>query len=335
MSSQNKPVSAKPALVGRMKEIAAEYGISSTMVEVIKNQVCQGASDDEAILFLTYCGRTRLDPIARQIYCIMRRDWHTGQQKMLIQSSVDGLRLIAERSGKYQGQTPQEWCGEDGVWLEVWPHDHHPLAARCGVYKQGFLHPLYAVAKFKSYCQYKDGKPLSVWKNNPDLMISKCAECLALRKAFPNETSGIYAAEEMGSSEGDVFDLPSQSVQVHDATEAVYSEAPAKTETKQNKADGITLGLRFRQFVKSTAEAMDLLEHLGLGLQAGDYTLSGDGKIQWDKILPEAAAHVHQQLDKLKPEQIAEMLAPKFDQDTGEVEDVPECETISDEAVNQ
>ena len=140
----------------------------------------------ELAVFLHYCQRTGLDPFARQIYMIERGGRYT------IQSSIDGLRIVAQRSNEYAGQSGPFWCGADGVWTDVWLQSTPPTAAKVGVMRKGFTEVLWAVAKFESY---NANSP--IWKKMPDLMIAKCAEALALRKAFPNDLSGIYTAEEM------------------------------------------------------------------------------------------------------------------------------------------
>lgn len=136
--------------------------------------------------FLAHCRRTQLDPIARQIYAI-HRDGKWG-----IQVSIDGARLIAERSQKYEGQTPVQWTGDGQTWVDVWLDQKPPAAARVGIYKAGFREPMIAVANFSAYAA---GGPM--WSKMPALMLGKCAEMLALRKAFPQDLSGLYSSEEM------------------------------------------------------------------------------------------------------------------------------------------
>ncbi len=173
-------------------------GLTQSQIDLVKDTFARGSTNEELGLFVQTCNRLRLDPFARQIFLVKRWDSQLRREVAQSQVSIDGFRLIAERSGQYRGQTPPQWCGQDGVWHDVWLRDEPPAAGRCGVIREGFAEPLYRVARFKSYAQTtKEGALNRMWRTMPDVMIAKCAEALALRAAFPNELSGVYADAEM------------------------------------------------------------------------------------------------------------------------------------------
>jgi phage recombination protein Bet len=149
--------------------------------QLIRKQIAPNANKDELQLFLYQCKRTGLDPLTRQIYCI-----HRGG-KMTIQTSIDGFRVVAERSGSYAGQ-------DEPIFVE--DEKGNIISCKVTVYKFSANGQRYPAAVGVAYwSEYAQAGPM--WTKMKHTMISKCAEALALRKAFPQDLSGLYTTEEM------------------------------------------------------------------------------------------------------------------------------------------
>jgi phage recombination protein Bet len=179
--------------------------LTDEQIGLIKATICKPkdreATDNELALFIGQCERTGLDPFARQIYAIFRKNRSSGKEEMTIQTGIDGFRIIAERTGTYAGQDGPFWLDAQGVWHESWPHKANPLpvAAKVIVRKVigGQVVETPAIANFEEFAPRYNGNLTGLWPQMPAHMNAKVAEALALRKAFPQELSGIYTKDEM------------------------------------------------------------------------------------------------------------------------------------------
>lgn len=154
-------------------------------------------SPAELAILLHHCQRTGLDPWARQIHLITRGGRAT------VQVSIDGMRLVADRvdrqTGGHHGYEETLWCSPDGEWRDVWLADEAPAAAKVTIVRDG--HRIPVVAHMREYMpRARDGKPIGLWRTMPALMLAKCAEALALRRAYPQDLSGLYTSDEMAQS---------------------------------------------------------------------------------------------------------------------------------------
>jgi len=194
MSKTTKPKTTKVAVHEPSEEVAVQrVDWTAEQVQLIKNTVAKGSTDDELKLFLYVAKKTGLDPLAKQIHFVKR----SGQ--MTIQTAIDGYRAIAERTGQLAGIDDPIYETESEL----------PSKATVTVYRivKGQRVPFTASARWDEYAP--QGNQAFMWKKMPYLMLGKCAESLALRKAFPNNLSGIYTNEEMEQADHSVvIDIP-------------------------------------------------------------------------------------------------------------------------------
>ena len=183
--------------------------LSRPQLELIKRTMAKGASDDELRLFIQVCKGASLNPFLKQVFLVPRWDSVAGREVRAIQVSIDGFRAIAESSGAYAGNDDPAYDGETEIDIPAGKSGVAkklltPNKATVTVYKmvEGSRYAFTATARWSEY--YPGPKMGFQWHIRPYLMLGKCSEALALRKAFPKLLSGMYAQEEMDKGQGEV-----------------------------------------------------------------------------------------------------------------------------------
>ncbi len=182
---------------GDITPMQHEGFLTNDKIDLLKRTICEGATNDELELFVAQCRRTGLDPFVRQIHAVKRWNAQAKREVMTIQVGIDGLRLIAERTGNYAP-------GQDAEFAYAKDNTLHKATAFVKKWVHGEWHSVPASALWTEYCQVtREGKPMAMWGKMPHVMLEKVAEARALRKAFPQETSGLYIHEEMMQAESE------------------------------------------------------------------------------------------------------------------------------------
>jgi len=175
---------------------------SADQLSLIKSTVAKGTTNDELSLFLYTAERTGLDPLMKQIHAIKRWSSRDGRDVMSIQTGIDGLRLIADRTERYAP-------GPEPVIVEDPAGNIIKATAYVKKWVSTEWHTIGATAYYSEYVQTnKDGRPIGLWAKMPRLMTAKCAEALALRKAFPAEMSGVYTFDETTQADSETPVVP-------------------------------------------------------------------------------------------------------------------------------
>lgn len=244
---------------------------------LLKRQICKpknrDATNDELALFVGQCKRRSLDPFAGQIYAVFRYDTGEKREVMTVQTGIDGFRLIAERTRKYLGAEAVLWCGSDGIWQDVWLDSGNPVASKVIVRKlmDGHIAPTPGIAKWSEYAVDE-----FMWRKMPANQLAKCAEALALRRAFPNDLSGIYTADEMAQADA-------QPLAIAGVAEPEPQDAEVVADAAAARSDGIDVSVVRRA-----------LDGAGIDEQTELMLLGSVGVETLDELTPATLAELQQ-----------------------------------------
>ena len=242
-------------------------------------------SDQEFDELVIFCEEKQLNPLLKQVHFMPFFDKEKNKGTVSPHVSIEGLRLKAERTGRYVGQIGPEWCGEDGEWREAWTmHPTPPTACRVQVLRSDFTRPVSGVVMYSEFSQNT-----TQWKARPAHLLSVRAEAQAFRKAFPDELGGLYMAEEAAAAR----DEARESQPIERGVAEVEAESAKKLSAKEEKQERL-LGIFFEwvdrlQAIPEKAELMRKVEGIKGDGPTGPLTRARDHYATKLALLKDAA----------------------------------------------
>lgn len=225
----------------------------------------------EAAIFKELCRLRKLNPYTKQVYFLPYEDRKNKRTNYTTIVSIDGFRTIAARTGLYEGQDEP-----------IFNHDGNGklVSVTQAVWRKGVARPTVAVAFLEEYQEWKTDWETKkrvltdVWSRRPKGQLAKCAEALALRKAFPEDLSGLYEEAEMGNV------IDSEAIRTEEPQAPVKSRAEAmakKFAPKTIDAGVMPSGIRL-------AKSMGEIGGTRGGSWVDPSTMSGDQKRMMQKV---------------------------------------------------
>lgn len=170
----------------------------------LKNSLYPGAKDESVDMVLAYCAAARLDPMTKPVH-IVPMSVKVGKSQYewrdVVMPGIELYRTKAHDTGEYAGQDEAEFGPTvEGKWGDIVVR--YPEWAKVTVYRNvGGARVPFVGKAFWTETYSTAGRdttaPNAMWRKRPFGQIEKCAEALALRKAFPEAIGAHQTYEEM------------------------------------------------------------------------------------------------------------------------------------------
>lgn len=198
-------------------------------------EFCKGFTKEQQDVCRTFCQIRGLLPGKHVVFNLRQSsEWDEAVHakvkttKIIFITTIDAARLIAQRTGQYGGQAPEQYVyldadGSPSILSEI-PLPQLPLkpgqqalprepwAVKTTVYRKDFDHPISSIARFDAYAAtyLKDNEVRlnEMWSRRGPEQLAKCSEMLSLRKAFAEELGGVFLDSEFKPDQEEVSTQP-------------------------------------------------------------------------------------------------------------------------------